>query len=467
MTQVPIALRSNPGRYTFLGSPTLINAYAEQQGQDDKEPFAVLPCPGLVKFSTVTDTPCRGLLYLDDLDQIYTVHSSCVYKINSSGTATYVGVLPGYDQVQMSRNMADPVQISIHSEQGEFYIEEDSVKSFTGMTSFDNPPTVVSQDYGGGYTTYGSEDGRFFLSGINDAANVDPADYATAEQSADKLVRVKFDRGDLFIFSQKTIEPWRNTGNADFPFQLISGGTIQKGLVSTHGVVSCDNTLMWPGEDNIMYRMNDYQPARISMHGVERLLESDPARNSVYGLSYAFQGHSVATWMGTDWSRGYDTATQSWHDRISYNMKRWRARHSVRAWGKTIVGDTLTGNLYYLDKDAYDEDGDPLIWGIDSPTVHVFPNGAIMDALHIDVATGVGLPAGTPATMMLSWSIDGGLTFIGDRELSLGRCGDRVRVTTRRLGRFGPLGVVFRLRVSDPVIRAIGGMDLETRPLKK
>jgi len=47
------------------------------------------------------------------------------------------------------------------------------------------------------------------------------------------------------------------------------------------------------------------------------------------------------------------------------------------------------------------------------------------------------------------------------------RTGERVRVTTRRLGRFGPQGVMFRLRISDPVIRALIAMDVKVRPLRK
>lgn len=469
MTAVPIALRSNPGRYSFLGSPRLVNAYAEQQGPDNKQPYAVLPCPGLSQFSAVTDTPCRGMIYLEDLDLIYTIHSSLVYKVNSSGMSTYVGILPGYDQVQISRNMADPVQISVHSDTGEYYIEDDIVTKITNYTNFDNPPTIISQDFGGGYTAYGADDGRFFISSLNEAQTLDAADYATAEQSADKLVRVKFDRGDLFLFSQKTVEPWRNTGNSSFPFEPISSATIQKGLVSPHGVVSADNTLMWPGEDNIVYRMNGYQPLRISTHGVERMLQDDSARDAVMGMSYAFQGHSFATWTGSAWSRSYDAATQMWHDRESYGETRWRARSSVRAWGKEIVGDSLTGNLYYLDGDTFTEGGNPLIWGMDTPVVHAFPNGAIVDAIHVDMATGVGTISGQGSNpiLMLSWSKDGGTTWTGDRELELGIRGNGVRITARRVGRFGPKGIIFRLRVSDPVIRAISAIDIETRPLKR
>ena len=465
MTSVPIALRSNPSRYTFSGSARLLNAYAEQQGEDAKKPYVVLPCPGMVSFSAVTDTPCRGMIYSDALDAIYTVHSSSVWKVNEAGTATYIGVIPGTDHVQMSVNMAEQPQIAIHTASGEFYVESDQVKENEALDDFDNPFTVVSQDYGDGFTVFGSEDGRAVPSAANDVTDVDPADYFTAEQSADKLTRVKFD-GDLYLMGQKTVEPWRLTSAG---FEPIAGATIKKGLVAPHGVVSCDNTLMWPTEDNLVVKLNGYNPVKISTHEVDRLLQADADRTMVHGLSFSFQGHSFANWTGSTWSRCYDAATQLIHERQSYGQEFWRARHSVRAWGREIVGDTLTGNLYYLDGDTFTEGGNPLIWGLDTPVIHSFPNGGVVDAVHIDINTGVGVITGQGSAplLMLSWSVDGGLTFRGDRQLSLGARGNAVRVTTRRLGRFGPKGIILRLRVSDPVVRAIVGMDIETRPLKK
>ena len=181
------------------------------------------------------------------------------------------------------------------------------------------------------------------------------------------------------------------------------------------------------------------------------------------------EGHAFAVFSGADWTRVFDAATQFWHSRETFRLGRWRARFPVKAWGKTIVGDELTGNLYFLDKDSFVEGDQPLVWGIDTPVFHVFPNGGVIDALHIDVATGVGLTTGQGSApkLMLSWSTDGGATFKGHRELSLGRTGERVRLTTRRLGRFGPQGVVFRLRISDPVIRALIAMDVTVRGLKR
>ncbi|WLB49231.1 hypothetical protein QIH93_15055 [Bradyrhizobium ottawaense] len=469
LASVQIAFRSNPSRYSFAGAARLINAYAEAQGDDGKAPMAVLPCPGMVSCVTVTDTPNRGLIFLDDLDCGYSVHSSGVYKFTLVTlspfvlSATRIGTLPGSDQVQMSRNQADPVQISIHCAAGEFYIEADVVKRVPADTFTTEP---VTTEYVGGYTVYGEASGRFDFSSINVCQTVDPLDFATAEQYADKLVRIKADGPDMFIFSRTSVEPWRLTGDSDLPFQLVGGSVSKKGLVAANSVVTCDNTLMFAGADNIAYRFQGYSPQRITTHAIERYFESDEDRENITALSYTFEGHSFAAWTGDAYTVSFDAATNYWHNRESYaNGGKWRARNAIIAWGKTVVGDALSGNLYYLDKDAYDEGGDPMIWGIDTPFLHaVGGTGGIVDALHFDVATGVGTYE-DEALMMLEWSVDGGRTFKGNRELKLGKRGEIKKVRTRRIGRFGDKGIMFRIRVSDAVIRGITEIAASVRPL--
>jgi len=465
MTALPITFRTNESKYSFAGEARLINCYPEQQGTDAKDPIAILPVYGMTQFAAVTDTPMRGQIYLDDLDCIYAVFATGAFKITSDGTATYIGVVPGSDVVELSRNQATSPQISIHCDAGEYYVENDIVKS---VTDTDLPHNVVSQDHLGGYTVYGLEDRRFFLSSINACQEIDGLDFATAEQSPDPLVRVKAD-GDLFIFKKKQTEQWRNTGNSSFPFEPI-GTPIRHGLLAKEAVTQFDNTLVFVGEDSVVYRISGTGSAqRISTHGIERRIANDADQESIIAFSHFCEGHAFATVTGSDFTRSYDAATQTWHSRESWQLGKWRARFPVIAWGKVIVGDSQSGNLYYLDKASFAEDSDPIIWGVDLPPFHVFPNGGVIDALAIDVATGVGnrTGQGSDPKLMLSWSTDGGATFKGNRELSLGAAGDVVRIKTRRLGRFGPQGVMFRLRISDPVIRALVAMDVMVRPVRQ
>jgi hypothetical protein len=466
MASVPIALRSNPGKYSFLGTARLINAYAEAQGQDGKAPMAVLPCPGLTLFASVTDTPCRGTIYLPDLDVAYSVHYNSVYKVTSAGTATRIGTIPGTDFVQISRNQATSPQISINCAEGDYYIVDDAVLEVTDP----HLPDTVSQDQVAGYTAYGIADRRVFLSDINRTESIAGTDYATAEQSPDPLVAVRADRGDLFIFKKEHIEPWRNTGNADFPFEPVAGALIKKGLLSATAIVAADNTLMWPAHDRMIYKMAGYQAQRISTHAIERVIKDETSTDTIIGFEHTDEGHTFSTWTGTSWTRAYDAATQVWHERESFQLGYWRARFPFRAWNKTIVGDALTGNLYYVDASSFTEGGSALVWGMDTPTIVSPTGGGRIDWIRVDFLVGRGQvlasAQGHDPLLMLSWSTDGGNTFRGDRYLKLGKSGKfETRVIARRLGRFADKGVVFRLRVSDPVPRAIAGIDIGMTPL--
>lgn len=471
---VQIAFQSNPARYSFAGNTRLINAYAEQQGNDAKAPLAVLPCPGMVPCCTVTTTPNRGLIFMDDLSCGYAVHGSSVFKWTLltlspfALTATRIGTLPGIDQVRMSRNQDSPPQISIHCAAGEYFIQADNIFKIDPNNFPDVPVTTENVS---AYTLYGLPSGQFFFSAVDDCSSIDPLDFATAEQYADKLTRIKANGSDVIFFSHTSIEPWRVISDLNLPFQLIGGSVSKKGLVAPDSVVDCDNTNMFPGEDNIFYRMSGYVPTRISTHGIERFLEGDASRETIQGLAYSFEGHSFANWTSVGYSVTYDAATQTWHERKSYGISNWRACNAVRAFGKTIVGDSQSGKLFYLDKDTYTEDGGTMIWGIDTPFVHAFPNGGIVDALFIDLATGVGnvLPTaqGFDPILMLEWSKDGGKTFTGKRQLHIGVTGNNCRIVARRIGKFGDKGIQFKLRISDPVVRAIVQMSANVRPLKK
>jgi hypothetical protein len=465
VTALPVAFKSNPGKYSFIGTTQLVNAYAEQMGPDAKGPLAVLPCEGLVEFTDTESGPCRGLIYLEDTDKAYSIHSSGAFLIEEDGTNTRIGTVPGIDQVQLSRNQKADVQTVVQTSSGVQVIESDSLSY---VIDSDLPDGVVTADYVHGYTIYGYEDRTFYKSSLNSSKAIAALDFATFQQKAGKLVRVKEHAGELVGLCSRWLEFWRDTGNADFPFEPISWKPT--GLRAAHAVVESDNTLMFPGDDNNVYRLANYEPQIISTHEISRLIQNDADAASMIGFGIEREGHSFATFSGTDWTRTYDAATKVWHARQSYGYDRWRVIHSMRAWNKTIVGDRLSGKLFYLDKDTFTEDGTALVWKIISPPMHAFPNGGIVDAIHFDLATGYGTLSGQGSNpkVMLRTSTDGGNTFGQYRELELGVAGAyQARVTARRLGRFGPKGMVFELSISDPVVRALVNVDCDVRPLKR
>ena len=82
--------------------------------------------------------------------------------------------------------------------------------------------------------------------------------------------------------------------------------------------------------------------------------------------------------------------------------------------------------------------------------------------------TGDGIDHDTEGFVMLSWSDDNGRNWGNERRVSLGKKGEYKPVQSlHRLGQCGPSGRSFRVRVSDPVKRAIAGMaaQVEQVPL--
>lgn len=468
MAQAPVAFQSAEGRYKFLGVSSLLNGHAEKLDPDAKGPLAVVPSDGIVEFVDEATTPCRGLIYLEDLDKGYSVHDNSVYRVTYSGgvaASTRIGTIPGNDPVQLSRNQNASPQITVRCDAGAYVIASDAV---TPITDTDLPSDPVTAEYVSGYTAIGFENRQWFISGINSSLVYDALDFATFQQKAGKLVKIVENDGELVGFCSKWFEVWKDTGNPDFPFEPLAFKS--RGLMAADAVARCDSSLMFPGDDGIFYRLENYNPVRISTHAIERLIQGDANQADLRAFGWSRGGHAFACLSGTDWTRAYDAATQVWHTRQSYGQDTWRARYSMQAWGKTIVGDGLSGKLGYLDRDTYTEYGGTMIWGVDSPPMHVFPNGGIVDAIHFDLATGYGTLSGQGSTpkVMLQTSTDGGASFGNYRELELGVTGKyKTRVTARRLGRFGPRGIVFRLRISDPVVRSLVLSDIEVRPLKR
>lgn len=467
MTALPVAFQTSPGKYSFQGTTQLINAYAEKLGSDAKGPLAVMPSDGLVSVCENGNTPNRGMIFLEDLDKAYSVHSSSVYRMTyASGvvTSARIGTIPGNDPVQLSRNQKADPQVVVHCDAGVLVIESDSV-SF--VTDDDLPDDVVTATVAKGYAAYGEENGKFTLSSLNSAKVIDALDFATFEQKSDKLVRIESNNGELIGFKSTSMEFWRVLDNADFPFAPI--GFKSRGLKSAHSVVASDGTLFFVGDDGNVYRLANYDPMIVSTHDVSRLIQADSSPDDISGFGWDRDGHAFVNLSGEDWSRCYDSATKVWHSRKSYGQDRWRANHSIRAWGMNLVGDRLSGKIFKLASDVFTEDSGVMEWGVVSPPMHAFPRGGIIDAIHFDLATGYGVLSGqgSDPKIMLDVSKDGGNTFDQYRELDLATRGNHsARVTARRLGDFGPKGAVFRLRITDPVVRSLVNVDAEVRPLR-
>lgn len=454
---LPLGLQSSPGRYSHDAGGRLINAYHEEADDTGKAKLPVWAIEGLAPLSTIPNGGrFRGGIQVDGYG--YIVSDTTVVKIDPGGGVTTIGAFAGSDPVFMARNRKATPQIALVSGGIKSYIENDTIATISD-NDLPSPNSVTQLD---GYGIYTIEDGRVFISAIDEFTDIDPLDFATAEANADKL-RVGYARGqEVLLFGDESIEFWRNTG-ATFPFERIGGTTLQNlGILCRHSVRDLNDIVFFVASDGTVRILNGYQPIRVSTHDVERSIDSVESKDSITATAYSIRGHQFYVLSSANWTWAYDATTGLWHERQSYGLSRWRGEGFVYINGTRAIGDYSSGVLYQLDPDTYDEAGNPLLWQVRTPPIHAYPNRLGFNRLFLDTVPGSGRNTGVVANddpkIMLSWSDDGGKTFGTERTAAVGEIGEfNRRVKFERLGQSKEDGRIFDISMSAAVVRGLTG----------
>lgn len=452
--QVPIPLRSNPGAFSYLGEPRVINGYAETTGKDSKTVSALLPHNGLTAFGLETAGECRGGIYIEDASAVYTVNGGQCYKHISDGTWTSLGAIGGSGFVRFVQNDAPTPQTIALTSAAPFVIESDNLQ----YLDYDFSPVDVAFHFG--RFIYPLSDGKFWWTDIN-STNVDGLSFASAEADPDGLVACA-SLDDLYLIGTKTTEIWTVTTNADLPFQKVGGTFLRIGTYAKATVQEFNNALAWVGHDHVVYAVRGYTATPISNNEVSRLIQNDANRSSIIAWTYQIGENKFYCLKGTDWCREYNAKTGFWSDRESGIGDKWRVQHSFEAFGKTIFGDGITGKLFVAE--GYQEDGDEMLWGFDTQIIHSTPDELLFNAISLDLQGGVGDNTTLDPKLMLSWSDDEGANYTPERQHALGAKGKpNTRVVSRRMGKCTSKGRTYRVRISDPVARSISSIDIDAQ----
>ena len=459
MVLVPVdfGVSSNDGRFGHDGTALLTNCYAEALGPEGKAPIAIYASHGLKSFTSVTQTITRGLLTLDNV--LLAVIGTQLYEVQTDGSTTAVGGIGDTGKVSMSRNSkANTPQVVISTQGGLRFLYEDG--ELTSISDSDLPPPN-SNTYLDGYTMYGINDGRIFYSEINDAANISSLNFFEAEASPDKLKGIIAVSRQLFAVGEDTIEVFQNTGAANNPFTRLRGAPIAKGCLATGTIKEFAQTFAWVGDDGRVYVMSGYTPQVISNHYIERLIDEEATPDNLTADVYRMRGHEFYILSGTNFTVAYD-AGAGWHDKTSSGLTRWRGQCITKYGEKWICGDQSNGNLYEIDPDTYNENGEDMTMRIRSPIQHNTPNRLQYNSLYLDFVTGVGLNTtdvhNSDPKVMLRYSDDGAKSWSNERTRSLGEIGEyKTRVKFSRLGTDRYHGRTFEIAVSAQVARGFLG----------
>lgn len=462
-TPIQFPLSTAPGANSAESGGRLINAYAEKAADGERSVWKWRRSPGLsVEFTIDNDDDHRGALVVDSV--LYIVNGDTAYSVTKSGAdyivTTLTGTVGGAGRVMMAHNLNATKQILIVHSSGMSQIIGGAVSDFSD-SDLPQPNSICFID---GYFMFGIGNGRTYASGIN-AVTVDANHFASAETSADPLVRDIARGSELLMMGENSIEFWTNTANpTGFPFSR--GAVVQIGLLAKWAVAGMEpgwsNDIMFVAADRTVARLSGYGVRKVSPPDLDRLIEAVTDTSTLEASVFVSSGHPCWALSCDDWTWVYDFSTEQWHERMSYNSARWRGRIGINAFGKWLILDSTGGTVFSLDSRYRREFNEPLVWEVRSTQVHRFPQRTICDRVAFDMLVGVGNDIGpdpieTDPKVSISWSDDGGQTFGNALLRRLGSQGEQVLVDVYRTGQTGPKGRQWRLQVSDPVEVALFG----------
>ena len=363
----------------------MIPVAAEKQGT--RSPSMLRCAPGFSIFSqSAQAAPCRRLHNVEGT--LFGVIGDKLYTFALDGTATALGTIPGVERVSMAHNqIANGNQIAIAANNSGYVY--DTVAGTLAQISDEGFPGSIAFAFVDQYII-GIDPSRNFAfnSMLADATSYNALDRMQAEAQPDKLVGLAVTHDELWLFGERTIQPFQDTVATEAPFESNSNTVLEVGCASGRTICNLDNSIFWLGNDGIVYRANGYTPQRVSIHAIEQAI-AQCSQNGAFAFTFEDRGHKVYYLTfpdGQTW--GYDAASGEWHRRQSYGLDRWRINDLVYWNGKWIGGDYANGKLYALDWNAQHENGAPFERRRITGVAHDNENALIVNGLRLTVQTG-------------------------------------------------------------------------------
>lgn len=447
MTQIPLGLSARKRNTTWSPPVRVVNYLAEQSDTNPFNGIDHIQRPGMVLFSEVGDGPIRGVYRQAGTfgGDFLVVSDEEWYRVDSDGDPTLLGSVPGTQRVTTAATNLRAITVS------------DGIAYSTNGTTV---TTVVMPD-GRLVGSVAQLNGYFILTELGSArfywiepGQVDPdgLSFATTESSPGDNVIVVRVGDELWFLKEEGTEIWYPSGDADLPFTRTPGRNYDKGCRNADTAVRCDNSLVWVGNDGLVYR-GDNSPVRISTHAVEEQLRGADL-SSLRAWSFSFDGHTLYCLTLDTGTWAYDFSSQQWSEFQSYGRPAWRAHVGDQAENFVVAGDDELGLLYRLDPEVSNDNGEPMV-RILTGGIGAVGQSQRCDSFSLYATTGTSSDPELYPTVRVRWSDD--LQTFGDFvDVSLGLQGNYGQpVRINRLGRIRYPGRIFEMTVTDDVVCTI------------
>jgi hypothetical protein len=378
LPRVPLTQGFYTARSVIADAQRCLNLYPERNPEGAESPFTCYNAPGLATLGTAPNKPAR-CLYWGNNDQLYYVAGDTVYSVSSAWALTRLGTIAnGTTPAAMSDNGTTAVLVD-NTSSG--YQIDLASNDFSPITEATNAPPVGSGStyafYGAtrcdaldGYIVLNQPGTRNFYSTYNNEIIFDALWFAAKNGYSDNLVTVIVTRREIWLIGEKTTEIWFDAGATDFPFQIIPGPFLQHGCSAKYSVAQIDGVIFWLSQDQagnlIVARAEGYIAKPISTPAIMAEWATYSTTADAVGFTFQVGGHPFyqINFPTADKSWRWDESTQLWHELAWTDDNgvdhRHRAQCAIFAYGKNVVADWQTGQLYEINADFYTDAGQPM-----------------------------------------------------------------------------------------------------------
>lgn len=405
---------------------TLINLLLEKiESEDGKSAAALYNTPGLNLLYNLGSAGVRGIIAAQG--RTFCVAGVILWELlppNASPNKINRG--PVVSDGQPVSMTSGPTQVLIATA-GNLYcfqLVAGATTNATGAILAANsltllPPYNNSTGYGllGNVSQVGYGDGFFFSliakSNQIQASNpLDGSSWQGVSQTqvsvfSDNISAILVDHRLLWVFGPKNTQPYFDSGNFPFPYDVIQGGFIEQGIAAPASPAKLDNSVFWLGQDErgsgIVWRANGYQPVRISTHAIEYEFSTYSTIADCVAYAYQEQGHTfyVMNFPTAQKTWVYDAAASAqfgmpiWHQRGYWNQQagiftQSRAGFHAFNFGIHLVGDPTTGAVYQQSTSIYSDFGNVIRRQRAAPHISKEQARIFFTELQLDLEVGVG-----------------------------------------------------------------------------
>lgn len=422
---------------------------------------------GLKLFKAQSGSTDRGMLA--NQGKLYKVTDTTLYEVNSIGTHTSLGPIPGSSRCIIK---AMGAQIIVVNGSGAVYVWDGTSLTQNTNINLGTPRGVAVIN---SQAIYDAGTGQGFdVSDVGLPSTINGLNNASAESFSDDLLIPYAYRETVYLMGKETIELWYNSGQGNPPFDKIQGAVINMGLDAIYSAADNPDFIFFLGNDKQFHTLTAGTTAVdtvISTPAMAKEIQQYLITSDCIGWTMELEGQwfYVAVFPSED---------KTWIFPVGGEFFEWgtgttgriRANSYAKVFNKHLVAEFDSGNIYELDAETYTDAEEPIIRTRHSAPIH---SGLIgqdnkefeINSFELILETGVGLLSGQGQDPRVSVAVsrDGGKSFGTERFLRVGTLGERVLVRTGSFGRFKPVGCVLQVRVSDPTYWAIysANVDME------